>query len=622
MSAAQACGDLELRNRYVAEPLLGPRDSPARSAPGNSDQIRRKSTGCAPSIPQRLPYSELRPVPSTPGESEAEGASRKRSRNPVGQHGRGESGGRPARKGGRRKGSRASAVPRSAKGLGPESYSGPFRVRGRSGAGPTGTPGRGRARASPSRPARPAAELVTVLVRPGGRSRHRYGGRAWSAGPASTATGPSSTGTAASPPSWPGCGRPQNVDQLLAYYHAIEPVVQFDGSLTYRQVLERSLRALAAVRDLPLAEGDATALADSLPEWPPFPEVTEALTRLRADGWSWPSCPTPTPTSSTPRSPGWASTSTSGWWRPRSGPTSPATATGTSSSGAPGLPRRPRPRGRQPVPRHRAVRRAGDHHRVDQPAGGAQPERRARGRRSCPTSASSPRPWPGWRNAGRRSWDGSDVRDEEEPVELTPKQEELCRQTTWDFSDLRALFINCTLKRSPELSHTQGLADISMEIMRRQGVTVELVRAVDHDIPVGVYPDMTEHGFDRRRVAGHLRAGQGGRHPRAVQLDLAGREDVGVHQGDRAPVRQLPPAQRRRPVRLLRAGRRLPDHRQRGRGQALRHEHPLLPAAPRLRDPAPGRRRAGSARPGPARPTSTPARAARRTTSPTATPRS
>jgi hypothetical protein len=24
----------------------------------------------------------------------------------------------------------------------------------------------------------------------------------------------------------------------------------------------------------------------------------------------------------------------------------------------------------------------------------------------------------------------------------------------WDFSDLRALFLNCTLKRTPELSHT------------------------------------------------------------------------------------------------------------------------------------------------------------------------
>jgi 2-haloacid dehalogenase len=80
---------------------------------------------------------------------------------------------------------------------------------------------------------------------------------------------------------WPS----ENVDELLAYYHAVEPVVQFDGSLTYRRVLERSLRGLAAVRDLPLADGEATALADSLPEWPPFPEVAEALTRLRAAGW-------------------------------------------------------------------------------------------------------------------------------------------------------------------------------------------------------------------------------------------------------------------------------------------------------------------------------------------------
>jgi hypothetical protein len=26
----------------------------------------------------------------------------------------------------------------------------------------------------------------------------------------------------------------------------------------------------------------------------------------------------------------------------------------------------------------------------------------------------------------------------------------------WDFSDPRATFINCTLKRSPEPSHTEG----------------------------------------------------------------------------------------------------------------------------------------------------------------------
>src|SRR5205814_2457857 len=63
------------------------------------------------------------------------------------------------------------------------------------------------------------------------------------------------------------------------------------------------------------------------------------------------------------------------------------------------------------------------------------------------------------------------------------------------YDDLRALFINCTLKRSPELSHTQGLVDFSRSIMEKQGVTVEVLRAVDHDIATGVWPDMTEHGW-------------------------------------------------------------------------------------------------------------------------------
>jgi multimeric flavodoxin WrbA len=65
----------------------------------------------------------------------------------------------------------------------------------------------------------------------------------------------------------------------------------------------------------------------------------------------------------------------------------------------------------------------------------------------------------------------------------------------YDFSDLRAIYINCTLKRSPELSHTQALADRSIAIMRAHGVEVEVVRAVDHEIATGVWPDMTEHGW-------------------------------------------------------------------------------------------------------------------------------
>ena len=66
----------------------------------------------------------------------------------------------------------------------------------------------------------------------------------------------------------------------------------------------------------------------------------------------------------------------------------------------------------------------------------------------------------------------------------------------YDFSNLRAMFINCTLKRSPEKSHTQGLVDISANIMRKQGVDVEVMRAVDHDIATGVWLDMTEHGWE------------------------------------------------------------------------------------------------------------------------------
>ena len=63
------------------------------------------------------------------------------------------------------------------------------------------------------------------------------------------------------------------------------------------------------------------------------------------------------------------------------------------------------------------------------------------------------------------------------------------------FDGLRAAFVNCTLKRSPERSHTAGLMAVSARIMREQGVGVDEIRAVDHDIAPGVQPDMREHGW-------------------------------------------------------------------------------------------------------------------------------
>ena len=60
-----------------------------------------------------------------------------------------------------------------------------------------------------------------------------------------------------------------------------------------------------------------------------------------------------------------------------------------------------------------------------------------------------------------------------------------------DFSGLRATFLNCTLTRSPEPSHTQGLVDASAAIMRKHGIEVEVLRVIDHDIATGVYPDLS-----------------------------------------------------------------------------------------------------------------------------------
>ena len=129
---------------------------------------------------------------------------------------------------------------------------------------------------------------------------------------------------------------------------------------------------------------------------------------------------------------------------------------------------------------------------------------------------------------------------------LTDKQMEMVESSETDYSDLRAFFINCTLKRSPEVSNTQGLMDISMEIMRRNGVEVDCIRAIDHDIATGVWPDMTEHGWERDEWPAIFERVMASDILVLGHADLAGREVVGVHPDHRAPLRQLAPAERRR----------------------------------------------------------------------------
>jgi 2-haloacid dehalogenase len=68
-------------------------------------------------------------------------------------------------------------------------------------------------------------------------------------------------------------------DAKLERYHELEPGLEHDGRLSYREVMTEAMRQLGA------SDVDAPALADSLPGWQPFPEVRGALEELRRRGW-------------------------------------------------------------------------------------------------------------------------------------------------------------------------------------------------------------------------------------------------------------------------------------------------------------------------------------------------
>lgn len=65
-----------------------------------------------------------------------------------------------------------------------------------------------------------------------------------------------------------------------------------------------------------------------------------------------------------------------------------------------------------------------------------------------------------------------------------------------DFSNLSAVYVNCTLKKSPKQSHTATLMEVSKKIMEDENVKIDEIRLVDHPVASGVYPDMTEYGWE------------------------------------------------------------------------------------------------------------------------------
>ena len=71
----------------------------------------------------------------------------------------------------------------------------------------------------------------------------------------------------------------ERADAMLHRYHELEPELEADGTLAYREVLTEAMRRLGA------PDGEETALADSLPDWQPFPDVPPALEEARGRDW-------------------------------------------------------------------------------------------------------------------------------------------------------------------------------------------------------------------------------------------------------------------------------------------------------------------------------------------------
>ena len=79
----------------------------------------------------------------------------------------------------------------------------------------------------------------------------------------------------------------EEAPRLLEHYHELEPRIEAEPGQfhTYREVLALTLERLAQEEGIQLPEGEAGALGNSLPDWPPFPEVPAALAELRNRGW-------------------------------------------------------------------------------------------------------------------------------------------------------------------------------------------------------------------------------------------------------------------------------------------------------------------------------------------------
>jgi 2-haloacid dehalogenase len=78
----------------------------------------------------------------------------------------------------------------------------------------------------------------------------------------------------------------ERAPELLERYHALEPEVEAEQYRPYAEVLTLTLERIAQDVGYGIPEGESGMLAQSLPSWPPFAEVPDALRELRRRGWN------------------------------------------------------------------------------------------------------------------------------------------------------------------------------------------------------------------------------------------------------------------------------------------------------------------------------------------------
>lgn len=69
---------------------------------------------------------------------------------------------------------------------------------------------------------------------------------------------------------------------------------------------------------------------------------------------------------------------------------------------------------------------------------------------------------------------------------------EQCALPPAKYDDLSALFLNCTLSRTPVLSHTEGLIGVAQGVFEANKVKTKVIRPVDYELAAGLGHDMTE----------------------------------------------------------------------------------------------------------------------------------